>query len=43
MVKCESLRMNMFRITRTGKSMNFPVTLCSVGESVVLRLHSDAI
>ena len=27
MVKCESLRMNMYRITHTGKSMNFPVTL----------------
>ena len=26
MVKCESLRINMFRITRTGKSVNFPVT-----------------
>ena len=26
MVKCESLRMNMYRITQTGKSMNFPVT-----------------
>ena len=26
MVKCESLRMNMYRITHTGKSMNFPVT-----------------
>ena len=26
MVKCESLRINMFRITHTGKSMNFPVT-----------------
>ena len=29
MVKCESLRMNMYRITHTGKSMNFPVTQCS--------------
>ena len=27
MVKCESLRINMFRITHTGKSVNFPVTL----------------
>ena len=27
MVKCESLRMNMYRITHTGKSMNFPVTI----------------
>ena len=26
MVKCESLRINMFRITLTGKSVNFPVT-----------------
>ena len=26
MVKCESLRINMFRITHTGKSVNFPVT-----------------
>ena len=26
MVKCESLRINMFRITHTGKSINFPVT-----------------
>ena len=26
MVKCESLRMNMYRITHTGKSVNFPVT-----------------
>ena len=26
MVKCESLRINMFRITHTGKSMNVPVT-----------------
>ena len=28
MVKCESLRINMFRITHTGKSVNFPVTSC---------------
>ena len=27
MVKCESLRINMFRITHTGKSVNFPVTV----------------
>ena len=27
MVKCESLRRNMFRITHTGKSVNFPVTV----------------
>ena len=26
MVKCESLRINMFRITHTRKSVNFPVT-----------------
>ena len=26
MVKCESLRIIMFRITHTGKSVNFPVT-----------------
>ena len=26
MVKCKSLRINMLRITHTGKSMNFPVT-----------------
>ena len=26
MVKCESLWINMFRITHTGKSVNFPVT-----------------
>ena len=30
MVKCESLRMNMYRITQTGKSMNFPVTAVAV-------------
>ena len=27
MIKCESLRINMYRITHTGKSVNFPVTL----------------
>ena len=27
MVKCESLRINMFRITHTGKSVNFPATM----------------
>ena len=27
MVKCKSLRINMFRITHTGKSVNFPVTI----------------
>ena len=26
MVKCKSLRINMLRITHTGKSVNFPVT-----------------
>ena len=31
MVKCESLRINMFRITHTGKSVNFPVTKSSRG------------
>ena len=29
MAKCESLRMNMYRITHTGKSVNFPVTQSS--------------
>ena len=29
MVKCESLRINMYRITHTGKSVNFPVTKVS--------------
>ena len=28
MIKCESLRINMYRITHTGKSVNFPVTTC---------------
>ena len=27
MVKCKSLRINMLRITHTGKSVNFPVTV----------------
>ena len=27
MVKCKSLRINMLRITHTGKSVNFPVTI----------------
>ena len=27
MVKCESLRINVFGITHTGKSVKFPVTL----------------
>ena len=26
MIKCESLGINMYRITHTGKSVNFPVT-----------------
>ena len=30
MVKCESLRINMYRITHTGKSVNFPVTVPTV-------------
>ena len=30
MVKCESLRINMFRITHTGKSVNFPVTVSHI-------------
>ena len=30
MVKCESLRINMFRITHTGKSVNFPVTTIAI-------------
>ena len=30
MVKCESLRINMFRLTHTGKSMNFPVTVLKI-------------
>ena len=34
MVKCESLRMNMYRITHTGKSMNFPVTLACSSEHI---------
>ena len=29
MVICESLRINMFRITHTGKSVNFPVTIAT--------------
>ena len=31
MVKCESLRMNIYRITHTGKSVNFPVTRERIG------------
>ena len=30
MVKCESLQINMYRITHTGKSVNFPVTVPTV-------------
>ena len=30
MVKCESLRINMLRITHTRKSVNFPVTTLKV-------------
>ena len=33
MVKCESLRINMFRITHTGKSVNFPVTILQIVRS----------
>ena len=35
MVKCESLRMNMFRITHTGKSINFPVTITGYSNPVL--------
>ena len=48
MVKCESLRINMFRITHTGKSVNFPVTLSSFTFSVsvitqiIYKSHSIA-
>ena len=31
MVKCKSLRINMLRITHTGKSVNFPVTMLIEG------------
>ena len=41
MVKCESLRINMFRITHTGKSVNFPVTACSVNQSHVHGILFD--
>ena len=37
MVKCKSLRINMFRITHTGKSVNFPVT------SVIILLDAHAV
>ena len=33
MVKCESLRINMFQITHTGKSVNFPVTLLNKSDN----------
>ena len=40
MVKCESLRINMFRITHTGKSVNFPVTAdCIVANKVISWLR----
>ena len=38
MVKCKSLRINMFRITHTGKSMNFPVTESSMDETFKIVL-----
>ena len=38
MVKSESLRINMFRITRTGKSVNFPVTIL-IRRQTTLALH----
>ena len=38
MVKCESLRMNMYRITHTGKSMNFPVTVYHSKATVVFYI-----
>ena len=43
MVKCESLRMNMYRITQTGKSMNFPVTTVNfVGLKEIYTLRKNA-
>ena len=33
MVKCKSLRINMFLITHTGKSVNFPVTQDSIRDA----------
>ena len=30
MIKCESLGINMYRITHTGKSVNFPVTVVTL-------------
>ena len=35
MVKCESLRINMFRITHTGKSENFPVTTARIASKFI--------
>ena len=43
MVKCESLRMNMYRITHTGKSMNFPVTILRGWLQTKGRLVGDKI
>ena len=41
MVKCESLRLNMYRITHTGKSMNFPITLlCHISISMEVKFRS---
>ena len=39
MVKCKSLRINMLRITHTGKSVNFPVTI-AYSLSYLLRLST---
>ena len=41
MVKCESLRINMFRITHTGKSVNFPVTISNT-DLVAKKLKEDS-
>ena len=35
MVKCESLRKNMFRITHTGKSLNFSVTTARIASKFI--------
>ena len=35
MVKCESLRINMLRITHTGKSVNFPVAECKALQGAI--------
>ena len=44
MVKCKSLRINMLRITHTGKSVNFPVTLnptCYQSEKDILYSYTQ--